>query len=43
VVASLYPVVTVALARVVLGERLAPAQGVGAAGALAGVILIAAG
>ncbi len=43
VLASLYPVVTIALARVVLGERIGRAQQVGAAMALAGVILIAAG
>jgi drug/metabolite transporter (DMT)-like permease len=43
VLASLYPVVTVALARVVLGERIAPIQRVGTIAALAGVVLIAAG
>lgn len=43
VVASLYPAVTIVLAYAVLRERLAPSQGVGAAGALAGVVLMAAG
>jgi drug/metabolite transporter (DMT)-like permease len=43
VLASLYPVVTVALARVVLGERIAPIQRVGTVAALGGVVLIAAG
>ena len=43
VLASLFPVVTVALARIVLGERIAAVQGVGTAGALVGVVLIAAG
>jgi drug/metabolite transporter (DMT)-like permease len=43
VLASLYPVVTVALARVVLGERVARSQQLGAVAALAGVALIAAG
>ena len=43
VLASLYPVVTVGLARIVLGERIAPLQQLGAVVALAGVVLIAAG
>jgi drug/metabolite transporter (DMT)-like permease len=43
VLASLFPVVTVALARVVLGERIAAIQRLGTLGAVAGVVLIAAG
>jgi uncharacterized membrane protein len=43
VLASLYPVVILALARVVLNERVAPPQLVGVAVALAGVALISAG
>ena len=43
VLASLYPVVTVALARIVLGERLALSQRLGGAGAIAGAALVAAG
>ena len=43
VLAALYPVVTVILARVVLHERLQTIQRVGAAAALAGVALISAG
>ena len=43
VLASLYPVVTLALAYALLGERFGRTQAVGAAGALAGVALIAAG
>jgi drug/metabolite transporter (DMT)-like permease len=43
VLASLYPVVTVALASILLRERIAPAQGVGVAGALTGAALITAG
>jgi drug/metabolite transporter (DMT)-like permease len=41
--ASLYPLVTVALARAILGERIARVQEVGIVSALAGVALIAAG
>jgi drug/metabolite transporter (DMT)-like permease len=41
VLASLYPLVTALLGRFVLGERLRPVQRVGAATALAGVLLLA--
>jgi hypothetical protein len=41
--ASLFPVVTVILARIVLGERITRHQEAGIAGALTGVALIAAG
>jgi drug/metabolite transporter (DMT)-like permease len=43
VIASLFPVMTVILARMVLGERIARHQEVGIAGALGGVALIALG
>jgi drug/metabolite transporter (DMT)-like permease len=43
VLSSLYPVVTVALAQVHLGERIARIQQIGVALALAGVLLISAG
>ena len=43
VLATLSPVVTVGLAVVLLGERLAPRQQLGVATALAGVVLLAAG
>ena len=43
VLASLYPVITVALAWVVLGERISRVQRVGAAAALSGAALITAG
>lgn len=43
VVGSLYPVVTVVLARVVLGERLRAVQGVGVVAALTGVVMVSLG
>ena len=43
VLAALYPVVTVALAAVVLHERYRASQRVGVAGALAGAAMITAG
>ena len=43
VLSSLYPVVTIALARVVLGERIGRVQAAGAGAALAGVGMISAG
>jgi drug/metabolite transporter (DMT)-like permease len=43
VLGQLYPVVTVLLARILLGERLSPVQGAGVVGAFAGVALITAG
>jgi drug/metabolite transporter (DMT)-like permease len=43
VVGSLYPLTTIVLARVLLGERIRPIQRVGVAAALVGVALIAAG
>ena len=43
VLSSLYPVVTVVLARIVLGERLSAVKRVGGAVALAGAALVAAG
>jgi drug/metabolite transporter (DMT)-like permease len=43
VLSALYPIVTVALAAIVLHERIAPSQRVGVAGALAGAALITAG
>jgi drug/metabolite transporter (DMT)-like permease len=43
VLGQLYPVVTVLLARILLGERLSTGQGLGVLGAFAGVALITAG
>jgi drug/metabolite transporter (DMT)-like permease len=43
VLSALYPIVTVLLARVVLGERLSRARRVGGAVALSGAVLVAAG
>jgi drug/metabolite transporter (DMT)-like permease len=43
VLSALYPVVTVALARLVLGERLSRGRRAGGAVALAGAALVAAG
>jgi drug/metabolite transporter (DMT)-like permease len=43
VIASLYPVTTVVLAHVVLGERIAVSQRAGVVGAFAGVALVTAG
>ncbi|HEU0336002.1 MAG TPA: EamA family transporter [Gaiellaceae bacterium] len=43
VLSALYPLVTIALARIVLGERLRGAQRAGGAAALAGAALVAAG
>ena len=43
VLSALYPIVTVALAALVLHERIAPTQRVGVAGALAGAAMITAG
>lgn len=43
VLASLYPVMVIALARLLLGERVRRVQQLGALGALAGVVLISAG
>ena len=43
VAASLYPLVTVTLARVLLGERVRRIQELGIAAALVGIVMIAAG
>jgi len=43
VLSALYPIVTVALAAVILHERIAPSQRVGVAGALLGAAMISAG
>lgn len=43
VVGSLYPVVTVILARTILKERMRTVQGIGVAAALAGVVLVSLG
>lgn len=43
VIASLYPVTTVVLAHLLLGERIAPSQRVGVVGAFVGVALVTAG
>ena len=43
VLSSLYPIVTVGLAALLLQERIAPAQRIGVAGALAGAAMITAG
>lgn len=43
VVGSLYPVVTVVLARTILKERMRTVQGIGVAAALAGVVLVSIG
>jgi len=43
VLASLYPVVTVLLARIALGERVQLSQDVGIVATLAGVVMISAG
>jgi drug/metabolite transporter (DMT)-like permease len=43
VLSALYPVVTVALARIVLAERLSLARRTGGAVAIAGAVLVAAG